>query len=392
MVLVGTAYPHRGGIAHYIALLARELESAGHEVKVVSFSRQYPSILFPGKTQDDAGPESVRVDSERLIDTMNPITWFRAGNRIRRFKPDLVAYKYWMPFFAPAYGTMVRRTRSAGIRSAYILDNVIPHEGRPGDTALTRYALNPVDGFLAMSDAVAADLRKFRPTAPLERAPHPVYSIFEKGAPREEARRRLGVTAKEVALFFGFIRGYKGLDQLLEAAALVPADRDFQVLVGGEFYEDDAPYRKIIAERGLEKRVVLHDRYIPNEEVGDFFAAANVAVLPYRTATQSGIIQIAFNYDLPVITTDVGGLPEVVRPGELGEVVPSGDPAALADALVDYFDTGKEERYSPAVAKEKTRYSWGNLVTALERLARGETPPGEAPQARTVSPPGGGAP
>ena len=186
-VLVGTAYPHRGGIAHYIALLSRELTSAGHEAKVVSFSRQYPSILFPGKSQDEAGAETIRVDSERLIDTVNPRSWFRAAGRIVDLAPDLVVFKYWMPFFAPAYGTIVRRLRKRGIRTCFLLDNVIPHERRPGDIALTRYALAPVDAFIAQSGSVAEDLRRFRPGAPLREVPHPVYSIFGGGAPPEEA-------------------------------------------------------------------------------------------------------------------------------------------------------------------------------------------------------------
>jgi glycosyltransferase involved in cell wall biosynthesis len=375
VVLVGTAYPHRGGIAHYVALLSRELAAAGHTVKVVSFSRQYPGFLFPGKTQDDAGPETIRVDSERLIDTVNPLTWFRAARRIRELAPDLVVFKYWMPFFAPAYGTIARILARRGIRTCFLLDNVISHEPRWMDPALTRYGLAPVDCFIAQSDTVAADLRRFRPRAPMTKVPHPVYSIFDVRRDRTEARRRLEVTAREVALFFGFIRGYKGLLNLFAAVARIPRERDFQLLVGGEFYEDDAPYRKAIRDLDIADRVVLHDRYIPNEEVADFFSAANVVVLPYVSATQSGIIQIAFNFDCPVITTDVGGLPEVVRPGELGEVVPPEDPAALAGAITGYFDGGKEAVYSPAVATEKTKYSWGRLVEALEAFAAPDPDP-----------------
>ena len=371
-VLVGTAYPQRGGIAHYIALLSRALEAAGHEVKVVSFTRQYPGLFFPGRSQDEAGPETIRVDSERLIDSVGPLSWFRAARRIRAIAPDLVVFKYWMPFFAPAYGTMARRLGKAGIRTCFLLDNVIPHERRPGDIALTRYALAPVDCFVAQSKSVAAELRRFRPHAPLREVAHPVYDIFGENSDREAARRRLGVRAEEVALFFGFIRGYKGLLNLFRAVARIPRERSFQLLVGGEFYEDPGPYRDLIAELGIADRVILHDRYIPNDEVADFFTAANVVVLPYQSATQSGIIQIAFNFNRPVITTDVGGLPEVVRPGELGEVVPPEDPAALAEAMVDYFEAGKEARYTPQVAEEKKRYSWGKLVEALAALAGGE--------------------
>ena len=369
IVLVGSAWPLRGGIAHYVALLARSLESAGHQVKVVSFSRQYPSLLFPGKTQQDSGDEPLRVDSEALIDTINPLSWFKAAKAIAEWKPDLVAFKYWMPFFAPAYGTIVRRLKARGIPSVYILDNVVPHEGRPGDSALTKYALSSVKGFIAQSKSVREDLLKFRPQAVCLDVPHPVYSIFPEGKNRTEARRSLGVSADQVILFFGFIRGYKGLLNLFDALSLIPASRSLQLLVGGEFYEDDAPYRKKIETLGIQDRVILHDRYIPNEEVGDFFNAANLVVLPYNSATQSGIIQIAFNYDKPVITTDVGGLPEVVRAGELGEVVPAGDPQALAQAIETYFDRGDENAYSTAVAKEKQKYSWQALVDALQKLA-----------------------
>jgi D-inositol-3-phosphate glycosyltransferase len=367
--LVGTAYPQRGGIAHYVALLTQALRDAGHEVLVISFSRQYPGFLFPGKSQEETGPESIRIDAEPLIDTLNPLSWFRAARRLVDFRPQLVVFKYWMPFFAPAYGTIARRLRKAKVRTCFLLDNVIPHERRPGDLALTRYALGPVDTFVAQSQSVAEELARFRPGAPLWQVPHPVYSIFGAAPDRREARERLGVRAREVALFFGFIRRYKGLLTLFEAVARIPAARDFQLLVGGEFYEDPAPYRTAIAELGLEDRVVLHDRYVPNEEVGDFFAAANLVVLPYLSATQSGIVQIAFHYDRPVLTTRVGGLPEVVEDGVVGDIVPPGDPEALARALLDYFEEGKEARYSPRVAEAKKRYSWGRLVEALEEAA-----------------------
>ena len=369
LVLVGPAYPQRGGIAHYAALLTRELREKGHEVRVVNFSRQYPSFLFPGKTQDEAGDDPVRLEAEPLVDSIGPLSWFRAAREIARGEPDLVVFQHWMPFFAPAYGTMARRLKRAGIRTCFLLHNVTPHEGRPGDAALTRWGLAPVDAFVAQSDAVADDLRRFRPDAPLARVPHPVVSLFPPGAPRDEARRRLGITARDVALFFGFIREYKGLHDLLEAVGRMPRERDFQLLVAGEFYEDEAPYREAIARLGLADRVVLHDRYVPNEEVGDFFTAANVVVLPYRSATQSGITQIAFHYDKPVILTDVGGLAEIVRPGVMGEVVPPRDPAALAAALERFFAEGLEERYSAAVAVEKERFSWGALVEALEGFA-----------------------
>jgi glycosyltransferase involved in cell wall biosynthesis len=368
-VLVGTAYPHRGGIAHYIARLARALEAAGHEVRVVSFRRQYPGFLFPGQSQEEDGPVDVRVDSERLIDTIAPWSWVAAGNRIAAWHPDLVVFKYWMPFFAPAYGSMLRVLKRRRVRTCFLLDNVLPHERRWMDVPLTRYVLGPVDAFIAQSESVARDLEQFRPGAPCLRVPHPIYDLFGERRDREASRKRLGVTAREVALFFGFIRPYKGLLDLLRAVALVPRERDFQLLVGGEVYGDETPYRNAVRELGIAERVVLHLRYVANEEVADFFTAANVAVLPYTHATQSGIAQIAMSFDLPVIATEVGGLPEMIQPGTTGDTVPPGDPKALAAALVAYFEEGHEALYAPHVSREKDRYSWNTLVGALEQIA-----------------------
>ncbi|HET9235039.1 MAG TPA: glycosyltransferase, partial [Candidatus Eisenbacteria bacterium] len=310
----------------------------------------------------------VRVDSERLIDTLGPWTWLAAGRRIAAWQPDLVVFKYWMPFFAPAYGSILRVLKRKNVRTCFLLDNVLPHERRWFDLPLTRYVLGPVDAFIAQSEAVARDLEQFRPGTPCLRVPHPLYDLFGEKRDREAARRRLGVTARDVALFFGFIRPYKGLRDLLEAIARVPRTRDLQLLVGGEVYGDAAPYHEAARSLGIEDRVVWHLRYVPNDEVADFMSAANVLVLPYTSATQSGIAQIAMSFDLPSIATDVGGLPETVRDGETGDIVPPGNPDALAQALDTYFERGHEAIYAPQVAEEKVRYSWGALVDALERL------------------------
>lgn len=372
-ILVGTAYPMRGGIAHYVHLLAHTLAQRGHEVKVLSFSRQYPSFLFPGKTQDDESPPAYPVDAHPLIDTINPLSWYAAARWAAAEKPDLTVFKYWMPFFAPAYDTIVRhlKRRAAG-RTCFLLDNVIPHEKRPGDLWLTRRVLAPVDTFIAQSAVVRDDLLKFRPDAEFREIPHPVYSIFPPGHGREEARRRLGVTTRRVVLFFGFIRAYKGLLNLIRAMGRLDPALDVGLLVGGEFYEDDAPYKQEAEKVAATAHVFWHDRYIPNEEVGDFFAAADVVALPYQSATQSGIVQIAMNYGLPILITNVGGLPEVVKDGEMGYVVPPEDPAALAAAITRFFVEEKAAPFRAAVERERERYSWGPLAEALEGFAAGK--------------------
>lgn len=371
-ILVGTAWPHRGGIAHYVALLSRTLQERGHEVKVLSFSRQYPGLLFPGTSQDDDGPPPFPVDAHPLIDTINPLSWWKAARWAAAEKPDLTVFKYWMPFFAPSYNAVVRHLDRKGIgRTCFLLDNVIPHERRPGDLFLTRMVLEKVDSFIAQSAVVRQDLLKFRPDAVYRDVPHPVYSIFPAGGTRDEARAGLGVTTKRTVLFFGFIRAYKGLLNLIRAMSRIPADLDVGLLIGGEFYEDHRPYKDEVARLGLERRVVWHDRYIPNEEVGSFFTAADAVVLPYQSATQSGIIQIAMNYGTPIITTNVGGLPEVVHDGEMGYVVPPEDPEALAAAITRYYREEKEAPFRAAVEAARARYSWTPLAEALEAFAQG---------------------
>ena len=373
-VLVGTAYPHRGGIAHFVHLLAQTLAARGHRVSILSFSRQYPSFLFPGTSQhDDGPPPDPPLDIHPLIDTINPLSWGRAARWAAGQQPDLTVFKYWMPFFAPGYDSIVRHLHHKRIgRTCFLLDNVIPHEPRPGDAWLTRRVMEKVDTFIAQSAVVREDLLKFRPDAAFREVPHPVYSSFPPGKPREEARRSLGVGTKRVVLFFGFIRAYKGLLNLIRSMARVDADLDIGLLIGGEFYEDDRPYKSEVARLGIGPRVFWHDRYIPNDEVGDFFNAADVVVLPYQSATQSGIIQIAMNYGTPIITTNVGGLPEVVHDGRMGYVVPPEDPEALAAAITRFFRENRAADFGAAVTAERERYSWTPMAEALEAFARGE--------------------
>ena len=369
IVIVGTAYPLRGGIAHYNALLYREL-SRRHEVQMITFKRQYPKLLFPGKTQQEAGGEMLTVPSEALVDSINPFNWLAVGRTLRKRSPDLILFKYWLPFFGPCFGTIARRVRRGGARVVYICDNIVPHERRPGDRAFTRYAFAAADGFIVQSATVEKDLNAFLPGARYRNVPHPVYNIFGEAHPKEEARRTLGLTAARVLLFFGYVRAYKGLDLLLEALAKARTRTNVALIVVGEFYDDEQKYRDMIRQLGLEPHVTVVADYVPNEKVGLYFSAADAVVLPYRSATQSGIAQIAYNFDRPVIATDVGGLAEVVRDGLTGYVVPPGDPAALADAIVRFYAGEKEAGFAAQVAVEKKKYTWDALVQAIEEVAR----------------------
>lgn len=369
IVLVGTAYPLRGGISHYNALLYQELAKT-HTVEIITFRRQYPSLLFPGKTQKEADGELLRVPSEELVDSINPLNWIAVGNAIARRKPDLLIFKYWLPFFGPCFGTIARRAKRNGrTRVVYICDNVVPHEKRPGDAAFTRYAFGPADGFIVQSDIVERDLLAFLPGARFRKVPHPVYNIFGAGMDKLRAREALDLKAERLLLFFGYVRPYKGLHVLLDALAAVRTRVDVQLMVVGEFYDDERKYRTQIARLGLESSVHLNADYVSNDRVGLYFSAADAVVLPYLSATQSGIAQIAYNFDRPVIATDVGGLGEVVADGRTGFLVPPNDPAALAAAIRRFYVERREAEFAAHAREEKKKYTWEAMARAIEELA-----------------------
>jgi glycosyltransferase involved in cell wall biosynthesis len=369
IAIVGTAYPLRGGISHYNALLYRELAKT-HQVEIITFKRQYPSILFPGKTQKEAEGELLRVPSEELVDSVNPLNWVSVGRELARRAPDLLIFKYWLPFFGPCFGTIARTAKRNGkTRVVYICDNVVPHEKRPGDAAFTRYAFGPADGFIVQSDTVERDLQAFLPGARFRKVPHPVYNIFGEGVEKSRARASLGIQTERVLLFFGYIRPYKGLHVLLDALAEVRTRMDVHLMVVGEFYDDQHSYREQITRLGLDQAVTLNADYVANDKVGTYFSAADAVVLPYLSATQSGIAQIAYNFDRPVIATDVGGLGEVVIQGRTGLLVPPNDPPALAAAIRKFYVERREAEFSAGARDEKRKYTWEAMARAIEELA-----------------------
>ena len=368
IIIVSTAYPLRGGIAHYNALLASAL-SRRHEVETITFKRQYPKLLFPGKTQEEAGEEHIATPAPQLLDSINPLNWVRVANEIRRRKPDLLIFKYWLPFFGPCFGTVARLAkRNIATKVLFICDNIIPHERRPGDVAFTRYAFKQADYFIVQSDAVERELKAFWPQARYRNVPHPIYSLFGEAIQKQDARKTLGVRAENVVLFFGYIRAYKGLHVLLDAMAKLVGKSDVHLLVVGEFYDDEQKYRKQIAQLHLEQHVTLYSDYVPNDKVHLYFSAADVVVLPYISATQSGITQIGYNFDKPVIATNVGGLSEVVLDGVTGFIVPPNDAESLAQSIRRYYDEKKENAFVAGVRKEKQKYSRDNLVHSIEEL------------------------
>jgi len=366
--LVGPAYPYRGGISHFTQMLAREFQSA-HEVRVVGFSRLYPSLLFPGRTQYDEGGALVRVESLRLIDSINPMTFARAARAVVEFAPSLVVVQWWHPFFAPAYRALVRAVkRRSSAPVVYLCHNVLPHEGSRIDRALARWGLTVADAFLVQSVEDQARIERLVPGAVVTLRPHPTYTQFAAGAMApSQARARLGVDGR-VMLFFGLVRAYKGLDVLLEAFARVAQKLQATLLVVGEFYEDRERYDRAIATLSIGDRVRVVDRYVPDDEVGVYFSAADLVVLPYKSATSSGIAQTAFAFERPVIVTAVGGLPDVVHDGVTGYVVPPEDPAALAAAMERFFALDDAARMAAAIRSEAPRFAWGTFAQALVEL------------------------
>jgi glycosyltransferase involved in cell wall biosynthesis len=368
--LVGPAYPYRGGIAHFTSLLAKEF-AGSHDVFLINFKRLYPDFLFPGKTQFDESGSPLEVVSERIIDTLNPFSFFTAARAIARQRPDLVVFQWWHPFFAFAYWTtafLVKRFCKA--RVVFLCHNVLPHEASVFDRLLIKIGFAQADAFLVQSGEDRDNLERIkrRPRADLH--PHPIYDVFKRGeVTREQARERLGVDGP-MLLFFGYIRPYKGLRVLLEAFAGVVSNRPAGLFVVGEFYEDKAPYLQLIDRLSLGGRITLVDRYVPNEEVELYFAACDLVVLPYLSATQSGIVQIAFGFDKPVVVTAVGGLPDVVDHGETGYVVPPNNPDALAGAVIEFFEKGKAGEFSRNIQTVKERFSWARCVEKLIGLGR----------------------
>ncbi|HRS01274.1 MAG TPA: glycosyltransferase family 4 protein [Bacteroidota bacterium] len=364
---VSTFYPFRGGIAQFNASLYREFEKLA-EIQAYTFTRQYPAFLFPGQSQFVSENDTAdKILANRILDTINPLTWGKTAREIQKFHPDLVLTKFWMPFFAPSLGRVTRILRKKGTKSIAILDNVIPHEKRIFDTTLIKYFLNSQDGFIVMSHKVADDLHKFLPDAKYEFFPHPIYSHFQEQIPQKIAREKLQIPEnKKVLLFFGFIRDYKGLDILLRAMKLLP--EDYHLIIAGEVYGNFDKYQEIIDNSQLSNSITLLNRYITDDEVPAIFSASDVCVLPYRSATQSGIIGVAYQYNLPVIATDVGGLREMIEPYHTGLMVDKIDEMELAATIQYYFTQNLKNELSKNIDLFKSKYNWENLAKKILEL------------------------
>ena len=371
IIIVGPAYPYRGGIADFNERLAQEFQREGHEVITYTFTLQYPSFLFPGTTQYSTGPAPKDLNIVRMINSINPLNWIKVGREIRRQRPDMVMIRFWLPFLAPCLGTIARIVRrDANIRVVGLLDNVIPHEHRIGDRLFARYMIMSLEGYVAMSEAVLNDAHSFDDTLPHGLTPHPLYDNFGEKTSREEAIKVLNLDADtRYILFFGLIRDYKGLDLLLRAFADERLrGKKVKLIVAGEFYSNAETYERLESELNLTEHIVWCKEFVPADKVRYYFAAADLVAQPYKTATQSGITQIAYHFERPMLVTNVGGLAEIVPHGKVGYVV-APNASEIADALVDFVDHRTEADYRDGILEEKAKYAWSNMTAQLFGVA-----------------------
>jgi len=368
VVIIGPAHPLRGGLATFNQRLAKEFINSGYDCSIYSFSLQYPSFLFPGKTQYTNEPAPVGLKIHTVINSVSPFNWIKIGNRLKKERPDIIVVRYWLPLMGPALGTLLRRVKkNKHTRIICIADNVIPHEKRAGDKAFTKYFLESCDAFVTMSEKVLNDLRLFEKTKPAELVHHPLYDAFGDSVSKKEARQHLALNENDkIILFFGFIRKYKGLDILLDAMNHL-RNSPIKLLIAGEFYEDEKPYREQISKLGGDQ-LILRTDFIPDSEVKYYLCAADAVIQPYRNATQSGVTPLAYHYEKPMIVTNVGGLAALV-PNEKAGLVVKPDPKSIADGILRFYQLG-ENYFIPHLRSEKQKYSWGNLVKTIADLAR----------------------
>ena len=369
-IILGPAFPLRGGIANFNNALCKAFVAEGVDSQIYSFSMQYPSFLFPGKTQFEEGEEPEEFTIKTIINSINPLNWWKVAKEIRKENPDYIIIRYWLPFMGPCLGTIARLVkRGTNIQVMAITDNIIPHEKRIGDNLLTSYFVNSCDGFITLSDSVLDDLSKFTNCSNKKFIPHPIYDIFGEQVDKKFALQHLGLNPTEkYLLFFGFVRKYKGLDILLKALSDKRL-KDVKLIVAGEFYDDSQEYYDLIDDLGIQDQVILKSDFIPSEEVKYYFCAADMVVQTYRTATQSGVTQIGYHFERPMLVTDVGGLAEIIPHEKVGYVTPV-EPNFVADAITDFYTNNREEEFTTNTKQEKKRFTWKSLVQAIDKMVK----------------------
>ena len=369
--LIGPTYPFRGGISHYTTLLYRYLLKR-HEVQFFAFKRQYPRWLFPGKTDIDPSQTHIQEEgTQKILDSMDPVSWGRVALKIIKSNPDLLIIPWWVSFWTPQFWTisfLVKLIRKTKI--VFLCHNVVEHESNWINKFLTWGVLKNGDLFIVHSAVDKKNLLDMFPNAKVRRSFHPIYDVFNQGEfDGAKVKERFGIKGN-VILFFGFVREYKGLKYLLQALPEVLSKVNVTLLVVGEFWKDKDEYISLINQLGIEEHIVLVDEYVPNEEIGEYFSAADLVVQPYISATGSGVIQTAFGFNKPVVATTVGSLPEVIEDGKTGYLVTPKAPHEIAQAVIRFFCEGDKQVFYENIEKEKYKFSWERIVNVIEELAR----------------------
>ncbi|MCQ2960473.1 MAG: glycosyltransferase [Bacteroidales bacterium] len=372
ITILGTAYPYRGGLAAFNERLSQEFVNEGDDVTIETFTLQYPNFLFPGKTQYSSENPPQNLQINRSVSSINPFNWISVGQKIRKAAPDILIIKFWLPFMAPCFGTIARIAKKNGkTKVISILDNIIPHEKRIADKILSNYFVGAVDSFIAMSKSVLSDLNIFDTQKPRCFCAHPLYDNFGQRITRSEALQKLNLKEENsYILFFGFIRDYKGLDLLIEAMAdKKMKNSNIKLLVAGEFYNNSDKYFELEKKLDVADKIIWHNDFIPDSQVATYFSAADIIVQPYKSATQSGVTQIAYHFEKPMLVTNVGGLAEIVPHQKVGYVVEP-QPSEIVNAITDFYENNREQDFITNVKIEKEKYAWSRMTESIKNFVK----------------------
>uniref|UniRef100_A9A6X1 Glycosyl transferase group 1 n=1 Tax=Methanococcus maripaludis (strain C6 / ATCC BAA-1332) TaxID=444158 RepID=A9A6X1_METM6 len=371
ITLIGPTYPYKGGISHYTTTLANEL-SKSNEISVYSYTRQYPKIIYPGKEQKDSESKirlKDNINCKYLLDTINPLSWINCSLHIIHEKPDLIIFQWVHPFFAPIFYLISKIIKEKlKIPVIYVCHNALPHEKIPLIKKLSKMALSTADGIIVHSKEDFDNLKEIIPNSNIKISVHPTYNIFSENEEHDLSKSKSEKIHQ--ILFFGIVREYKGLKYLINAMPKILSKINAELVIAGEFWENESEYLNEIENLGIKKNIKLINEYIPDDEISKYFKNTDIVALPYISATQSGVIQIAYAFEKPVITTNVGGLPDVVDDGKTGFLVPPENSEKLADAIIKYFSENKKEEFIKNIRQKNKEFSWDRLIEDIFDLLK----------------------
>ena len=368
IVIISPSPPLRGGIATHTACLYNEL-SKNHSVLIINYKKLYPNFLFPGKTQYNSDSSKLNIPSKKIINSIKPSSWKRACDEIGSFSPDLVLFRFWNPFFSICLSSIAKNI-SKSIKKIALCDNIVPHENYFIDKWMTKYFFNKVDGFIVQSSIVEKELLEFNPKARYTKLFHPVYDYLQPPIDKDYAKRELRIDKRYVALFFGLIRDYKGFDIFIESAKILKEKKiDIKFLAAGECYSKKTKYLRLIEKYNLEDIVIWIDEYIQDDDINKYFSASDFIVLPYKTASQSGIISLAYHYNTPVITSDLEGLRDYIDIDKTGFICTKNNPVVFSENIIKLMNDNIINKMSEYIKIHKRKFSWKEFCDGIHTFS-----------------------